>query len=403
MTAMLPDDASSSGDARLLLPMRVLHVIDGLGLGGAETLLWHLVQRDSAIEHEVVCIGGRDWYSSRMERHGIPVHHLGKKSPWSLPSALLALRRLIRERDPTVVQGWLYRSNMLSSTAALFTGVPRLWSIHCSSLEPLNPAARMFVWLTGMTAGWLPNFIINCSSKSAELHAQLGYSRAAGAIVPNGYDPSTFFPDDENALATREQLGIAPGTFLVGAISRWNAFKDIPNLVAAARIASRSGVRLKCLLIGDGLEAANSGLADLISDEECPDLFLPLGRRSDIAALARALNLHVLSSASEAFPNAVAETMLSGTPNVVTDVGDSGLIAGETGWVVPSRNPDKLAAGIGAAYREWRDRPIDWRRRQAEARNRIAENFSFERMADRYESIWQQVAAHEQFQASSNR
>lgn len=400
---MFPSDCSSFGDAGLLRPLRVLHVIDGLGLGGAETLLWRLVQRDSEVEHEVVCLGRRDWYSSEMEKRGIRVHHLEKISPRSFPSAILALRRLIRETHPTVVQGWMYRSNVLSSMAALHTGVPRVWSIHCSSLEPLSPAARIFVHVTGMAARWLPDFVINCSSRSADLHAELGYSRAAGAIVPNGYDPSWFFPDEESADATREQFGILPGMFLVGAISRWNAFKDIPNLLAATRIASRSGVPLKCLLIGHGLEAANSELADSISAQQYSDLFLPLGRRSDVPALARALDLHVLSSASEAFPNAVAETMLSGTPNAVTDVGDSGLMVGETGWVVPSRDPEKLAGAIAAAYREWRDRPADWRRRQAEARNQIAENYSFERMAEKYESIWRQVAAHEKSQPPSKR
>ena len=400
---MLPGDSSSFASAGILRPLRVLHVIDGLGLGGAETLLWRLVQRDSDIEHEVVCIGGRDWYSSEMEKRGIRVHHLEKTGPSSLPSAIPALRRLIRKTHPTVVQSWLYRSNMLSGVAALQTGIPCVWSIHCSSLEPLSPAARIFVRLTGMAARWLPNFVINCSSRSAKLHAGLGYSRAAGAIVPNGYDPSSFFPDQESADATRKELGIPPDAFLVGAISRWNAFKDVPNLLAAAGIAFRAGVPLKCLLIGDGLEAGNFELADSISAQQCPDLFLPLGRRSDVPALARAFDLHVLSSASEAFPNAVAETMLSGTPNAVTDVGDSGLMVGGTGWVAPPRDPEKLAGAIVAAYREWRDKPADWRRRQTEARNRIAENFSLERMAEQYESIWLQVAANGKSQGSSNR
>jgi glycosyltransferase involved in cell wall biosynthesis len=400
---MLPSDTSGFGGAPHRRPLHVFHVIDDLGLGGAETLLWRLVQRDSDVEHEVACLGGRDWYSSEMEQLGIRVHHLGRTSPQSFPSAILALRRLIRETRPSIVQGWLYRSNMLSSMAALHSGVPRIWSIHCSSLEPLGPAARIFVYLTGMAARWLPDFVINCSSRSAEVHAKLGYSKAAGTIVPNGYDPSRFFPDDESADAMREQLGIVPGTFLVGTISRWNAFKDIPNLLEAVGIASRSGVPLKCLLLGHGLDVANSEVADAISAQQYLGLFLPLGCRSDVPALARALNLHILSSASEAFPNAVAETMLSGTPNAVTDVGDSALMVGETGWIVPSRDPEKLAGAIAAAYREWRDRPADWRRRQAEARSRIAENFSLERMANRYETIWRQVAAHGQPQATPNR
>jgi glycosyltransferase involved in cell wall biosynthesis len=84
--------------------------------------------------------------------------------------------------------------------------------------------------------------------------------------------------------------------------------------------------------------------------------------------------------------------MLSGTPNIVTDVGDSAIMVGETGWVVPPRDPEQLADAIVSAYREWKDRPDDWTARRKAARSQIADNFSLEEMIQAYEAIWRQVA-----------
>jgi glycosyltransferase involved in cell wall biosynthesis len=83
--------------------------------------------------------------------------------------------------------------------------------------------------------------------------------------------------------------------------------------------------------------------------------------------------------------------MLSGTPNVVTDVGDSALIVGDAGWVVPPRAPELLADAIVAAV-ELKADPEVWEQRRAAARERIAESFTEERMAEAYSEVWYRLA-----------
>jgi glycosyltransferase involved in cell wall biosynthesis len=125
----------------------------------------------------------------------------------------------------------------------------------------------------------------------------------------------------------------------------------------------------------------------------CRDFVVPLGSRSDVRDRARALDLHVLASCgAEAFPNVVAETMLSGTVNVVTDVGDSAFIVGDTGRVIPPREPGQLADAIIEAHRERSESRDEWTARGLAARARIADNFSFDRMLRNYEQIWRKVA-----------
>lgn len=382
--------AAPSADPRL----KVLHVITGLGRGGAETVLYRLAMHSSGMEHEVICLEGPEWYSSRLEERGVRVHHLNWTSARSTFSGAVRLRRLIRESRADLVQAWMYRANLLAGIAARGSGKAVVWNIRCSSLEPLRPASRMAAYLGGALARWLPDFIINCSAQSTILHARIGYDAVEGAVIPNGYDPELFHPDEAARSATRKALGLEAETFAVGTICRWHEQKGIPVLIEALGRLRREGITPRLLMIGKGLDKGNAELTRLIADSGCGEQIVPIGERSDIPDVARALDLHVLASiGSEGFPNVVAETMLSGTPNLATDIGDSALIVGDTGWVTPPHDPEALAAAIAEAYREWKSAPEEWQSRRGKARDRIAENFSLDRMVQSYEAVWNRVTA----------
>jgi glycosyltransferase involved in cell wall biosynthesis len=373
--------------------LRVLHVIGGLELGGAETLLYRLVTTASPdFEHIVVCLGPRDWYSAPIEAAGIEVHHLQMVTARSAVRTFHHLRTLLRKSRPDVIQSWMYLANVLSSLAS--RGTPIVWGIHGSTLEHLGAPS----YWCARTGGWgsrrLADFVVNCSQRSAQLHANLGYAAVPNAVIHNGYDPGAFYPDDGKRAAARASLGIADDRFLVGSITRWHSQKDVPTLMSALRIAADQGVPLRCLLIGRGMDRDNENLSAEIDGHGCKDLVVALGSRSDVQDLSRAIDLHILSSSGgEAFPNVVAETMLSGTPNVVTDVGDSALMVGNSGWTVPPRNPGDLAHGIAKAWSEWAGNPAGWAKRRQAARRKVVENYTFDRMVVAYREVWRTVAA----------
>ena len=94
-------------------------------------------------------------------------------------------------------------------------------------------------------------------------------------------------------------------------------------------------------------------------------------------------------SYGEGFPNVVAESMACGTPSVVTDVGDSSLIVGSTGWVVPPNDSIKLANAIKKAINE--RGTVKWNKRCNKARLRIKENYSISKMINLYNKVWSSV------------
>ncbi|MGX7872024.1 glycosyltransferase [Mesorhizobium sp. ORM6] len=116
-----------------------------------------------------------------------------------------------------------------------------------------------------------------------------------------------------------------------------------------------------------------------------------LGPNDDVAGLMNAFDIHVLASRSEAFPNVVAEAMACGTPCVATDVGDIGTLVGNTGFVVPSQDPDALSRSITTMASEIRD-SRSWTARQQACRDRVASDFSLERMARSYSALWESLS-----------
>jgi glycosyltransferase involved in cell wall biosynthesis len=157
-------------------------------------------------------------------------------------------------------------------------------------------------------------------------------------------------------------------------------------------LVRQGGIDASCVLVGRGLDETNSELRRCIERAGLEGHVLTLGLREDVADILRAVDLHVLSSRSEAFPNVIAESMLCGVPNIATDVGDSTQMVGDTGWIVAPGDAQAIADAIEQSHREWRDRPEEWKQRRTAARERIVERFTFDRMVQAYEALWRNLA-----------
>ena len=156
----------------------------------------------------------------------------------------------------------------------------------------------------------------------------------------------------------------------------------------ALTILKNKGLVFRVLLIGPDIDVHNTELMSWIRQNHLQDNLLLLSQRTDIPALMNALDVHILSSLSEAFPNVLAEAMACGTLCVTTDVGDARLIVGDTGWVVPPRNAEALADAIEQALLEKQNNLEAWQQRKQASRARIEENFSVEKMVENYHEVW---------------
>lgn len=371
---------------------KVLHVITGLGNGGAEGALSRLCTNSQAYQHVVVSLIDGGVHEVRLKEAGIVVYCLGFYRAWMLPWVAIKLFYIVCRERPSLVQTWMYHADFVGAIVARFAFVRRVfWGIRHSSFEK-GGSSRSTVILAKLCAimsSFLPTGIICCANSAANLHKSIGYDFSKMSVIHNGYDLSMLGFSSSGRSAIRREAGISAESFLIGMVARFNPQKDHANLLSALRILKEKSISFKCVLVGPGLDDNNDELRALLERNGLCDDVLLLGARADISNIMSSLDLHVLSSAfGEAFPNVLAEAMACKTPCVATDVGDSSYIIDSCGWLVPPRQPELLALSIEEAMRESFLSPGHWAARRDECLNRIKSQFSIEAMVEKFESVW---------------
>jgi glycosyltransferase involved in cell wall biosynthesis len=372
-----------------------MHIITTLGPAGAETMLMRVTSGmdDTRFENEVVSLTGILDLAERLQSIGICVRTLGMKKSMPNPLQVIRLAKWIRESKPDVIHTWMYHANLVGALAArLAGGVPVVWGIHHSSLDPRVDKFR--TRLVNRTCAFLsrkvPARIVCCSEASLREHKKLGYAADKLEVVPNGFDLEQVKPDPAARVSVRDELGIQADAFLIGMAARFHPHKDHRNFIRAAARLHEQMPDIHFLLCGLDITWQNSQLAGWIDAAGIRDRCHVLGLRQDMSRLFAAMDIATTASLSEAFPIVIGEAMACGTPCVVTDVGDSALIVGETGVVVAPGDPDALAEG-------WRKLveagPAERRRLGMAARRRIQRHFALPAVVARYQAIYTELSA----------
>jgi len=376
--------------------MRIVHIITSLDRHGAQMMLYKVLSKMDRSRFESVVVSLTDGGALRDQFAAIDVtvHSVGMKKRIPTPATIYRFVRLMKSLKPDLIQGWMYHGNLAAQLAAASSPrrVPVLWNVRGSSynLKDVKPFTAVIIWLGGKLSS-LPRLIINNSLVSAIKHEErLGYRSSKRMIISNGFDTEAFAPSTEARASLRLELGLSGDAMLIGLLARYHPMKDHVNFLRAAALLLKDHPQTHFVLSGDGVDRGNSQLRELINKLSIAESLHLLGERSDINRIAAALDIVALSSTSEGFPNVIGEAMACGVPCVVTDVGDSAFVVGETGRVVPPCDSEALAA----AWRELIEMGESSRRELGQAaRRRVLENFSIEAITSQYESLYQQVAS----------
>jgi glycosyltransferase involved in cell wall biosynthesis len=177
---------------------------------------------------------------------------------------------------------------------------------------------------------------------------------------------------------------------VIGLIARKHPIKDHHNFVQAAGILHQEFPEVRFVLCGAGVTSDDTELMGWIRAAGIQDVCHLLGQREDIPRILNAVDIATSSSAGEGFPNAIAEAMSCGVPCAVTDVGDSRLIVGETGVVVPPKTP----AALARAWKELLEAGPEARKHLGlAARERVEQDFSLAAVVNRYQDLYTEVVA----------
>jgi len=330
----------------------VLHIITSVNTGGAEMMLLKLIKgmdRDSFSPVVVTLIDGGSLRQQFVDL-GVGVYSLGMRRGVPSVSSIFRLWKIIRKLNPDVIQGWMYHGNLTATLAKLFmrNKVKCCWNIRqCVYDLSEEKWLTSFLIRLGGYLSFSPEYIIYNSKVSRMQHENLGYSKNKSLMIPNGFELDIFRPDSSARCSVRNEFGLLDDdVVLIGIVGRFNPMKDHYNFLSAANRVVKTHPNVLFIMAGRDVCEGNVELVRWIRELGLVGKVSLLGERSDISRLDAAMDVAVLSSNSEAFPNAVGEAMACATPCVVTDVGDAAYIVGTTGLVVPPSDSKALAQAI---------------------------------------------------------
>ena len=371
--------------------MKVVHIITGLGDGGAEHALFKICKYDILNKHSVISLKGPGKYFSLLKKNGIKVYCLNLRF-FSIHKLILLIK-LLRSLKPDIVQTWLVHADFLGSIAARIAGIKNIvWNVRYSNIEigKAKLTTILIIRILSMLSYLIPKFIITVSKKAKKIYEIVGYNKKIFKFIPNGYDLTILKINKLQKINFKKKIKIKKQIPLIGNVARYDPQKDHLNLLNALSLIQSKKINFFCVLVGSNMDQNNIELISEIKKLKLSNHVKLLGQKDNISEVMNGLDVHVLSSSyGEGFPNVVAESMACGTPCIVTDVGDSAFIVDKTGWVVPPKNSIKLSKAIEKALYE--KSTVKWNKRCNKARLRVKENFSIGKMIKLYNKVWNKV------------
>jgi len=372
-------------------PLTILHLITELNVGGAEHMLYKIVSHSnkSNFRHLVVSMTDRGPFGNKIMRSGIRVYELRMKAGYPDPRAILRLVHLLKAISVDILQTWLYHADLLGFIAGKISRVPKIvWGIRCSEmkLEKYRKLTFYTMHVCSMLSSFVDAIAVN-SYAGMKAHINMGYDRRKMTVIPNGFDTSLFRPDFNLKKSFKSELGLKNSDILIGMVARFDPMKDHQTFLRAAALLARQDKRIHFALIGKGMEPGNKKLMSVISPILENRLHL-LGQRDDMPRVMNGIDILTNSSFGEGFSNVIGEAMASGTICIVTDVGDSAHIVGDTGFVIKPSEPAELFNAWESVL-QLEDR--DLKRLGEKARSRIMEFFTLDTSVTRFETFYHEL------------
>jgi glycosyltransferase involved in cell wall biosynthesis len=360
--------------------MKVLHVITGLDVGGAE------LQLDAVLQHtrndaDVVTLYNPGPVAERLRGHGIRVRDLGMHRNTEL-GALLRLYKIIRAGRYDVVHAHLYRAQVYARPAARLARTPVVVTTEHSIGEThierrkMTASVRALYLASELTS----DATIAVADVVRERLVRWGVPGRKIVVIPNGLDFTGLGFDPETRAQVREQFGIAPGAYVMGTLGRLDPNKRVDLAIEAA--APMLSENCKLLVIGRGedgerLEAAarTAGVADHV---------IFGGYQADTTAMLSAMDLNLTTSLQETFGMSVLEALSNGLPVLYTTCPAlDGITASQA----------RQVAGNVTALRAEMAKEVEAGFRAREPVTEVMDRYGIESVTTRIDDLYERIAA----------
>lgn len=371
---------------------KILHIISGTAIGGAERTLFNILNSDLADKHQmfVISLTSEEEFGRRINSLNIPIYYLNIKRGNFDIVAIFKLIKIVKKIKPNIIQGWMHFGNLVSLFIHIFLfdrSLKLFWNIRQSfyGIKIEKNLNKIVIYLCAIFSK-IPNKIIYNSTLSLKQHNSFGFNNNNGIIILNGFDTNYWKPNENKKLSIKKSMNFIEDNFVVGYVGRDDLFKDINTLINAIEIIAQLNLKIKFVLMGNNLDLKNHKFKKIL--DNWPSSIRLLGSGIDSHEIMPIFDLLVLTSKSEAFPNVIGEAMSMAIPCISSDVGETSNLIKDSGWIFSVGDSKNLSETILDAYELYRFNKNYWNELRLKSRKRIINYFNIEFMIHKYNDLW---------------
>ncbi len=316
---------------------KILHLITGLEIGGAEMMLLKTLPRmQDRFNNRVCCIIGHGSIGEKLETAGIPVYYLDLKNIFDLV-IIFRFRKIIKDFQPDILVTYLIHADLFGRVFSRIFGVKK---IVCSQRGSLLQWEFLRI-IDRLTKFFVTKYIVQTGIAKKELAKKLHLPLKKIEVIPNSINISEYkFELDE--IAKKKELKINPNNKNIVCVSNLRRGKGHEYLLEAFEEIFKINKNVNLLIIGDGEQ--KTILTRQVKKYKSINNIYFLGNRADVKEILKISNIFVLLTFAEGMSNAIMEAMAMGITVITTDIAvNRELIKNnKTGILVPIKNSTEI-------------------------------------------------------------
>jgi glycosyltransferase involved in cell wall biosynthesis len=364
--------------------MRIIHLINSLGVGGAETALLRLCKesREQNIQNTVLYIRGDSSLKEFFQENGVDVFCLTRLREFT--------EALKKSRNSDILMAWLPMSHLLSIPLKIILNSKNLvWNVRqtLNRFEKLSFFTQKIIILASYFSKYT-NAIIYNSNQGKIDHNNMGYLARLEKNIFNGFP----IPEDSSIQAlrgkARNELQVSDSDFAILFVGRDHPDKGVEYFIQAACQLLKERSNVYYILIGKGLEENTPRKLEISSKFQKNFRFLGAKNEEQLKSLYSAGDIFTSSSISEGFSNVLGEAMSFGLIPVATNVGDSQTIVYDCGIIINSKDP---LAIVDAWKKIIASSPTEILNLKNKAKDRIKKNFPLSKTTNEYLKLYSEI------------
>ncbi len=367
---------------------KILYIITGLNVGGAENMLYKLASSLDKNKYKIsiICLINSGKMAKKLQALDVNVICMGIRFSPSAVIKWFKLIGIIKKENPDIVQTWMYHADLLGGLAAYIAGKKNIiWSIRQSSFTLISNKTKFIAKLCALLSNKIPKKIVSNSYYAKATHVRFGYSRGKIKIIPNGFE-ITVNKNEKGREDFRKQLHIPMDTVLFGALGRHAPEKGYPWLLDC--ISKISTIQKNFCLLIVGKNVINCPvLKEKIKKYNLQNRVYLLDEQENVAFFFSSIDCYISSSLSEGFSNALGEAMSFGLPCIVTRAGDSAHILNNNDFVVTPNDVNELSSSMS--------KMIDMTKNQRDeiglkAKLRLSKKYELSKIVNQFDKLYQE-------------